>query len=134
MAVVGLYLALVLLELHWNLDDWRPQLDSQAIVMVLGSLAALATIGLLTHATRDRVSQAISLVLALAILSMAIYVFPPEPSSQGFFARYRPSPFWYRGGRFLLMAMPIAFWTFGVVRQRKTRSRSASFGMRLPAD
>jgi len=120
LAIIGLYASLVLLELRWNLFDWEPRLDLKAVMLVLGSFVAIALLWFLARAGGDRVTQVLSLICVLAILGVAIYVSAAEPLSQGLFARSRPSPLWYRGGRFILMLLPSIFWAVGLLRQRKS--------------
>jgi hypothetical protein len=117
LAAAGLYAALVMLELYWNLYDWQPKLDLEALGLIFGMLALLATIRLLARASGNRFSRGSSLVICLALLALAVYVFPPEPRSSGLFAREAPSPFWYRAARFAVLALPSAFWSRGVLRR-----------------
>jgi hypothetical protein len=117
LAAAGLYAALVMLELYWNLYDWQPKLDLEALGLIFGMLALLAAIRLLARASGNRFSRGSSLVICLALLALAVYVFPPEPRSSGLFAREAPSLFWYRAARFAVLALPSAFWSRGVLRR-----------------
>jgi hypothetical protein len=117
LAAAGLYAALVMLELYWNLYDWQPKLDLEALGLIFGMLALLAAIRLLARASGNRFSRGASLVICLALLALAVYVFPPEPRSSGLFAREAPSLFWYRAARFAVLALPSAFWSRGVLRR-----------------
>jgi hypothetical protein len=117
-AVLALYVGLVWLECYWNLYDWLPRLDLQATALVGGVIATLAVIRLLTRATHDRFTRALSLVFCLALLALAVYVSPAEPRTGGVFARESASPVWYRGGRFVALALPGVFWGCAVLRRR----------------
>jgi hypothetical protein len=117
-AAAGLYVALVVLELDWNLYDWEPKLDLKASGLIAGMLAMLAAIRLLARASRDRFSQTVSLVICLTLLALAVYVSPPEPMTQGLFAREAPSPLWYRAARFAVLALPGVFWSLDLLRRR----------------
>src|ERR1035437_727028 len=117
LAAAGPYAALVMWELYWNLYDWQPKLDLNASGLIFGMLALLAAIRLLARASGNRFSRGSSLVICLALLALAVYVFPPEPRSSGLFAREAPSPFWYRAARFAVLALPSAFWSRGVTRR-----------------
>lgn len=110
-ATFGLYVALLALELYWNLYDWQPRADWKALGLILGTLAILTGMRFLAKAARDCFSQGVSLVACLALLILAIYVFPAEPLTQDVFARTSPSPLWYRTARFLVMALPSVFWS-----------------------
>lgn len=117
LAAVGLYAALVMLELYWNLYDWQPKLDLNASGLIFGMLALLAAIRLLARASGNRFSRGSSLVICLALLALAVYVVPAEPLTEGLFAREATSPFWYRAARFAVLALPSAFWSRGVLRR-----------------
>ena len=117
LAAAGLYVALVMLELYWNLFDWQPRLDLKGSGLIFGILAVLAVIWFLARASHDRFSQAVSLAACLALLAIAVYVLPAEAMTQGLFAREAPSPFWYRAGRFVLLALPSVFWGLGLLRR-----------------
>jgi hypothetical protein len=119
LAAAGLYVALVMLELYWNLYDWQPILDLKGSGLIFGILAVLAVIWFLARASHARFSQVVSLAACLALLAIAVYVLPPEPMTQGLFARKAPSPLWYRAVRFVLLALPSVFWALGRMRQRK---------------
>ena len=110
---LGLYVALVMLELYWNFYDWQPKVDFKAFGLIFGMLAILAAIHCLARASCDRLSQSVSLMACLALLALAVYVLPPEPLTGGLFARSAASPFWYRGARFVVLALPGLFWVLG---------------------
>ena len=118
-AAAGLYATLVMLELYWNLYDWRPKLDWPAFGLIFGTLAPLAAIRFLALASRDCFSRCVSLVICLALLALAVYVVSPEPLTSGLFTREAPSPFWYRAGRLVVLALPGVFWGLGWLRRRK---------------
>jgi uncharacterized membrane protein len=119
LATAGLYVALVMLELYWNLYEWEPRLDLRALGLFCGMVAVLATIRVLARAEGNRFSQGVSLAICLALLALGVYVFPAEPITHGMFAREMPSPLWYRAGRFVLLALPCLFWGLGMLRWRK---------------
>jgi hypothetical protein len=119
LAAAGLYVALVMLELYWNLYDWQPKLDSRALGLFCGMVAVLAAIRLLVRAGGNRFSRGVSLAICLALLALGVYVFPSEPITHGLFARETPSPLWYRAARSVLLALPCLFWGLGMLRWRK---------------
>jgi hypothetical protein len=118
-SAAGLYVALLMLELSWNLNNWQPKLDLSAAGLILEMIAVLSAIWLLARAGCDRLSQGASLAICLALLALGVYVFPPEPITHGMFARETPSPLWYRAARFVLLALPCLFWGVGMLRWRK---------------
>jgi hypothetical protein len=122
MAAAALYAGMLLLEVKWNLFNWRLQWDGQASLLVAWALGGLSVIWLLAGITRDRVSRSIALVTCLVLAAIAIYVLPPERPATGLFGRDAPSPLWYRGGRFLLMSLPAAFW---ILRRRHAKDVGA---------
>lgn len=119
LAVVGLYAAVVILELYWNFFDWQPKLNLKTWSSLVGIFCAVAAIRYLALATHDRISRGVSLVLCQSLLALGIYVCPVEPITKGLFAREKPSPLWYRAGRVVVLAVPSAFWMFALQRQRK---------------
>ena len=119
LAAAGLYVALVMLELYWNLYDWQPRLDLRALGLFCGMISVLVAIRFLARAGGNRFSQGVSLVICLALLALGVYVFPAEPITHGMFARESPSPLWYRAARFVLLALPCLFWGVGMLRWRK---------------
>ena len=117
LAALTLYMALVALELYWNLYDWQPKLDLNTVGLIFGILALLGVIWFLARAGRDR-PAGVSLLVCLALLVLAVYVVPPEAKTEGLFAREAPSPVWYRAGRFVVLGLPSAFWVLAWRRKR----------------
>jgi hypothetical protein len=109
-AVLGLYVCLVGLELYWNFFDWLPRWDWKVALFFVAILMMLTAVWFLRRGTPDRFSRAVSLLLCLALIALALYVLPPERLSEGLFARTSPSPLWYRGGRLIVMWLPAVFW------------------------
>ena len=126
LAGAGLHVAFVILELYWNLYNWQPVVDWRASGLILGVLALLAVIRCLARVSRDRISQGVSLVICLSLLAVAVYVFSPEPPTQGLFAREAPSPLWYRAARLVLLGLPSSFWALGLLPRWKRPARSDS--------
>lgn len=112
-AMLVFYATMVGLEVDWNLFDWRPGLDWKFIGLLLAALMILGGMWLLAKARARRFVRAWSLLLSLALVAVGFYVVWPEPHSEGLFAREVSSPFWYRGGRLMLMCAPLVFWTLG---------------------
>ena len=118
-AALALYVALLILDLYWNLYDWQPKVDSIAVGLIIGVCAVLVAVRFLVRATSHRIGQGLSLVLCFALLALAFYVFPPEPLTQGLFAREHSSPLWYRAGRFVALASPSVLWSLHRIGWRK---------------
>jgi hypothetical protein len=119
MAALALYLALTVLELWWNLNDWQPKFDARALALIVGACLALLMIGCLARANAHQIGQGVSLATCLALLALGVYVFPQEPLTQGLFARGQSSPLWYRGGRLVALASPSVLWSLGLLRRRR---------------
>src|SRR5215471_12085200 len=96
---LGLYVALVALELYWNIFNWRLRLDWVAAGLNMAVFLPLIATWFLARATRDIITQIVSLALCLTLLGLGIYIWPREPLTQGLFARETASPIWYRTGR-----------------------------------
>ncbi len=111
MAAVVLYADMLLLEVKWNLFNWRQQWDGVALWLLAWALVDLSAFWLLAGISHDRVSRSVALVTCLLLVAIAIYALSPEKPASGLFGREAPSPLWFRGGRLLLMALPLAFWT-----------------------
>ena len=125
-ASLGLYAALVALEFYWNVWDWQPNLDPIAWGLLVAVFGFVFAMRLLASATRDRMSQAVSLLLCAALLALGFYVLAPEPLTQGLFARERSSPFWYRFGRLVVLALPTVVWARGWVLRKAHNARAAA--------
>jgi len=113
MASAGLYLMLVMLELYWNFPDWQPRLDSITCGLLLGAAMSLVFLWLFARASGEKMTRAASLLVSVALIGLALYVMPAEPTSQGILERENSSPLWYRGGRLVLLGLPGVFWLAG---------------------
>jgi hypothetical protein len=71
--------------------------------------------------TRHGIVRLVSIMTCAFLLGLAIYTFPAEPLTTGLFARELSSPLWYRGGRLVLMTIPLLF-SAAIWRQPKNRS------------
>ena len=132
-ASVALYAAFVALEFDWNVWDWQPNLDLFDWGLLVAMFAFVLLMRLLATACPDRMSRGTSLVFCLALFVLGCYVLAPEPLTQGLFARERSSPFWYRFGRLVVLALPTVVWVRGwLVRKTHgaipTTSGDAGFG------
>jgi len=96
LAVAGLYVGLVILEFYWNVPEWQPRLDFRALVLIWWVMATLAFICFLARISDGPLTQAVSLLLCLALCALAVHVFPPEAAKTGLFGRESPSALWYR--------------------------------------
>jgi hypothetical protein len=110
-ATSGLYVALVLLELRWNLYDWQPRYDLQGDCLVCGTGCLIYVFWLLAKAGGNRVIRTVSFLACLALLALGVYIMPPEPLTAGVFGREQSSPSWYRGARTLALILPGIFWS-----------------------
>jgi|SRR5947207_42658 len=142
-AALALWVLLVVLELYWNFIDWQPKLDSRALGLGFGICSVLAGVWWLACTNRSHTTRGASLVICLALLVLAIYVFPPEPLTSGLFARQRSSPLWYRAGRFAVLVLPTLFWVLASIRHNNTAckpdastsgGRTTSVGSSMPGE
>ncbi len=118
-AALGLYIALVVLELYWNLYDWQPVMDLKALGLVCGAGSVLVAMAFLARTRCHAPVRWFSFVICLALLALGLYVLPREPTTQGLFAREHPSPAWYREARLILLVAPSLLWGAGFLRRRK---------------
>ena len=115
----GLYGAILLLDVYWNLLNWRPRWDWPTYVLLGWMIVVLAGQWRLAKIPRGRWNQVISLMVGLALVAVAGLALGPEPLSEGLLGRDDPSPWWYRIGRAIVLALPLATWM--VTRHRKPR-------------
>ncbi|MGA2280807.1 MAG: hypothetical protein ABSG80_10955 [Verrucomicrobiota bacterium] len=114
-ASYALFNVIFRLDFHWNFFNWLPKWDVKAALDGISILAILVCIWFLAKATRDRVSQIVSVLVCLLLAGFAVvYVFPTEPLTGGFLGRTIPSPLWYRGCISLLLCLPSVFWLWKV--------------------
>ena len=115
LAVMGaLFYFVLMLDFHWNFFDWLPELDLETAAYILGIFVAVAAVWFLGRVSRDKISRVVAALACLALALLAIFWYPAEPTSHGLFGRIQPSPFWFRGGRVLLLCVPaviLFFWT-----------------------
>ena len=107
-AGLSLYLAMALLEVHWNLVSWKPLLDWTSLLPLLMVTGTLLGFIRLSQAESRPLIRVFSSLICLALLGLGIHLLPQEPLTEGLFARTAPSPAWYRFGRLLIMASPAA--------------------------
>jgi len=94
--------AVVWLELDWNfLFGFDPRQDFMVLQSCVGALAALTGTWFLSGASRDLGTRIFSLIICLALVGTALWVFLLSVS---------PSPLWFRGGETVLLSLPAAFW------------------------
>jgi hypothetical protein len=128
MAAVGLYAAVVVLEFYWNVWDWQPNLDLFAWGLMVAIFGFVLVMRLLAPSSRDRTSQGVSLLLCVALLVLGFYVLAPEPLTQGLFAREGSSPFWYRFGRVVVLALPTVVWARGLLLRKAHDAKPPASG------
>jgi hypothetical protein len=105
-----LYLALLLLDVFWNIATWQPRWDGPAFGLLGSVLVGLLAIWKLTRSDSGRVERVVTFVICLGFFGLGIYVFPAEPLSQGLFARETSSPLWYRTLRLIVLSVPLLLW------------------------
>src|SRR4051812_32403109 len=73
LAAGAVYASALLLDLYWNLFEWKPRLDgSVAGILSLGAVALVATWAL-SGRSNYRVTKVISLIACLGLLAVAAY-------------------------------------------------------------
>lgn len=122
LTTIGLYAGLVALDLYWNLPAWEPRGDSIGWFLVAWLAAMLAAFWFLSRAAVNRLARVFALVICMALVALAIYIVPEEPTHQGLFARPCASPLWYRGGAAVILILPALFWVRQSLRLRKPGS------------
>ncbi len=121
---LALYLGCLVLDLYWNLAEWKPRWDWTAFLLFAWIAASLLTYRLLTRSLGGTLSITISLIVSVALASLGIYAAKAELLSEGLFGREASSPLWYRGGRLVLMALPLILCVTILNKRRRTRSIS----------
>jgi len=119
----GLYASLVLLDIQWNLPRWDPYLSGFSLVNLVFIAGFVLLVLLLFRARVTRLSRVISLLPCFALAALGLYFFKAEPITSGLFARDEPSPFWYRGGRCVVLCAPVMIWSVSWLRRRKHETR-----------
>ena len=115
--VNALFLALIVgLEFDLNFFSWQPRWTLQVGGCVAGIPILVVMLHYLARATQGKWVLAISSLACLALLGIVLCAVGAEPTSTGWFGRTAPSPAWYRGGRVLVGCMPIAFWSWALIR------------------
>jgi hypothetical protein len=114
----ALYVALVGLEFCWNILAWEPVGSSTAWLLMALLAVLLMGFWFLARVPVNRVTRVVTLLVCVALASLAIYVLPEEVTKPGLFERPAPSPLWYRGGRAVLLFLPGVFWLIGFWRPR----------------
>jgi hypothetical protein len=122
LAATALWLALLLLDIYWNLISWHLKWDGTVLILMAWMLAALAAIGLLTRWARDQISRTVSLASCLTLLCVGLHACPAEPLSAELFGRVASSPGWYRGLRAVLMSLPLVMWLLATWNTRRRKS------------
>ena len=105
----SIYLAALLIDVYWNLSNWRPQGDWVTIALFSWLTAGIAGAWLLTGASRSMVTRTLSLLACLSLLGLGAHSMPPEPPGEGWLGRDQSSPVWYRTARLVVMALPALF-------------------------
>ena len=122
LAAATLFSSALALEIRWNLFNWNPVCDIEAISLFVISGLALAGMWFLSCRTRDRASRIISLLICLLLLVYGCYtVFPEILSPNTLGGRDRVSLSWYRIVRCLVFAVPTIFWLRGQLRIWRAR-------------
>jgi hypothetical protein len=101
---------MLLLDLYWNVLNWRPHADPLAMALLFCSALALGVMVWLARRPEDRTSKYVWLVLSLLLLTVGLYALPAEPVGTGVVGREEASPEWYRAGRVLVLAIPMLLW------------------------
>ena len=115
---------IVELELGLNFFGWHPQWTLQVCGWVAGLPIIVVMLHYLARATQNKWVLAISSLACLALLGIVLSMVGPEPTSTGWLGRSAPSPAWYRWGRVLVGCIPIAFWGWALVREKKRRKNA----------
>jgi len=127
-ATLSLHAALLLLDVYWNLLDWKPHYDLTAAGLGLWIAASLGCLVALTRLSVGKAIRYLSLALCLYLFGLGIHSLPVEEVGHDLMGREIASPFCYRLGRLVVLSIPAAFWCWQRFRGLKSRSepRSAS--------
>ena len=109
----GLYLSVLLLDLHWNLFTWAPQWDAISAGLVCGVAGVVGLAWFVARRTCGGVSLGLAALVSVFLAGAALYASKAEPiQMEGMLPRKSSSPVWYRGSRVILMSLPgaLLFW------------------------
>lgn len=109
-AITAVYLSCLLLDVYWNLLNWKPRWDWPTPVLFACLATALLAIWFLARARQRGTIRVLSFLGCLGLVVAATVALPVEPQTTGLLGRDVPSPLWYRGARWVLMALPLGIW------------------------
>ena len=121
-ASCALLYGVLLWELDWNLFRFHPEWNVQLIRAMVGILVGLTASWFLAKASLDRATWVVSLLLCVLVAALAVSGLHADESATGVFGGHIEIPFWYRGGRTLLLCLPSVFWVWW------TRRRASAAG------
>jgi hypothetical protein len=121
-------------QFDWNFIHFSPRWNMQLVPAMTGICVALTATWFLAKASRDKTSRITALLFCVILVACSISCLPPEKITtppipalgsnmtsdeivhyawkiriERALSRSAPSPFWYRGGRALLLCLPVAF-------------------------
>jgi hypothetical protein len=130
-----LFYSFFCLDWDWNFFNFSPKLNRQFVEVMSSVLVALVAMWFLVRASRDKTSRVLSMLVCGCLAWFSIQTLQPEKikyvpvpafSSKmtdqqaiaalikyrisSALSRSKPSPFWFRGGQTLLLALPGIFW------------------------
>ena len=114
---------LLYLDLELNMFCWSPEFSVTARVGLLLVATALFLIWFTAKRTSDAISHFIALAVSVLLMAAAICAIVPEPSSSGLIFGRRPSPWWYRAARSVVLIVPLWLWILLPLRARRSRNR-----------
>ena len=102
-----LFGATAYLDLDLNLFDWTPGVEPGTVLALGVGLLCVAVVIPLGRITRHTVCTLAAWLVVVALAGFGLYLLPAESLQPDvILGRDRASPFWYRGGRALVLALP----------------------------
>jgi hypothetical protein len=105
------------LDFDWNFFHFSPRWNLGVMVELSGIPLALTSMWFLAKASRDRASRAVSLLVCVLLVGLAVLGLHQDENAKGIFGGHYHIPLWYRGGRTWLLCLPGVFWIWWTRRQ-----------------
>jgi hypothetical protein len=129
-----LFYSVAMWEFDWNFWHFSPKLNLELVEAMLGILVADAAIWFLAKASSDKASRVVSLLVCVFLAGSAVWGLHHDEGATGFLSGHYEIPLWYRGGRTLLLCVPVVFWVWWTRRHLGQNRRSMNDSQPILSD